>query len=107
MYLPEVRPPALIPNGARASRKRVSYMFNENMYRAIDPMALILSERAYLIWVEIHNPHVPKVAEIQEALRSLSAEEKTSILTRARTLSAFGRAVEEALAGGERTGVAA
>ena len=80
---------------------------NEILFRAIDPMALILSERAYLIWVELHNPHVPKVAEIQESLRSLSAEEKTSILTRARTIAAFGRAVEEALTGGERTGVAA
>ena len=69
---------------------------NESSYAAIDPMALILSGRAYLAWVELHHPHVPKIAEIQEALRSMTPEEQKSTLSRAKTLAAFGKAVEEA-----------
>ena len=68
-----------------------------NEFVAIDPMALILSGRAYLIWAELHHPHVPKVAEIQEALRTVSAEEQKTILARARALAAYGNAVEEAI----------
>ena len=37
--------------------------------QAVDPMYLILSEKAYQIWVEQHYPHVPKVAEVQAVLR--------------------------------------
>jgi hypothetical protein len=72
-------------------------MISDNLYVAIDPMALILSGKAYLIWVEKHHPHVPKVAEIQEALRGITPEEQKDILNRTRTLADYAAAVEEAV----------
>ncbi len=73
-------------------------MISENLYAAIDPMALILSGKAYLIWVEKHFPHVPKVSEIQEALQAMTPEDQKAALSRAKTLAAYGKAVEEAIA---------
>ena len=72
-------------------------MIAESLYAAIDPMALILSSKAYLIWVEIHHPHVPKVAEIQEVLRSMTPEEQKAALHQAQTLANYAKTVEEAM----------
>jgi hypothetical protein len=65
--------------------------------QAIDPMYLLLSGGAYLRWVEQHHPHELKVAEIEAALRAMTAEEQDAALSRAQALVAHGRAVEEAL----------
>jgi len=73
-------------------------MIGEHLYAGIDPMALILSGKAYLIWVEIHHPHVPKVSELQEAVRAMTAEEQKAALSRAKTMAAYGKVVEEAIA---------
>ena len=64
---------------------------------AIDPMALILHGRAYLIWVEKNHPHVPKVAEIREVLGTLSDEERRAVQSSAATLAEFSKNVQEAL----------
>jgi hypothetical protein len=64
---------------------------------AIDPMYLILSGKAYQIWVEAHHPHVPKVADLEKVLRTMSREEQDAALTRAQTLTGYGKAVEEAI----------
>lgn len=64
---------------------------------AVDPMYLILSGNAYLIWAEQHHPHELKVAEITAALRIMTPRERDFALSRARALVAHGRAVEEAL----------
>ncbi len=66
-------------------------------FEAIDPMALVLSPAAYRIWWEKHHPHVPKVAEIQEVIRSMSPDERRAALDRARMLAAYGKVMEEAL----------
>jgi hypothetical protein len=71
---------------------------------AIDPMALVLSESAYLIWVEQHHPHVPEIAEIQAALRVMTPEQQTAALSRARTMAEYAQAVEQAIAAIRRTG---
>lgn len=63
---------------------------------AVDPMSLILSGAAYVVWAEAHNPHVPDVADIAAALRSLPAQERTSTIARARLLGAYANAVLEA-----------
>jgi hypothetical protein len=63
---------------------------------AIDPMALILHGKAYLIWVEKNHPHVPKVAEIREALGTLSEEERRAAHAQATTLAEFSKNVQEA-----------
>jgi hypothetical protein len=72
-------------------------MISDNLYVAIDPMALILSGRAYLIWVEKRHPHVPKVSEIQEALRGITSEERKDILNRTKNLAEYAKAVDEAI----------
>lgn len=64
---------------------------------AIDPMALILSGRAYLIWVELHHPHVPKPADLANILRVMTVEERAVALTRAKSLGAFGNVMEKAI----------
>ncbi|HEX9943721.1 MAG TPA: hypothetical protein VGG03_17050 [Thermoanaerobaculia bacterium] len=72
-------------------------MNGDFFYAAIDPMALVLSGKAYLIWIEKKHPHLPKVAEIREAVRSLSPREQKETLGRARALADFARSVEEAI----------
>jgi hypothetical protein len=63
----------------------------------IDPMALILPARQYVIWAEAHHPHVPKVAEILEMLRSMTAEERNRALDRAGELANYGKVFQEAM----------
>jgi len=67
-------------------------------------MALILSGTAYLIWLEQHHPHEPKIAEIQAALRTMTPEERNAALSRAKSLSMYGQAVEKAIAAIEKSG---
>ena len=67
---------------------------------AIDPMALVLSARAYLIWVELKHPHVPQVAEIRKFLATLSREDREQTAQSATALAAFSRNVQEALGAG-------
>ena len=66
--------------------------------QAIDPMYLILSGKAYLIWIEKKHPHVPKVNEVREAFQSMTAEERKAALSRARTMIEVGKVLEEAVA---------
>ena len=68
-------------------------------YAAIDPMALILSTKAYLIWVEIHHPHEPALPKVAQVIKTLSHEEKKFALARAKAMIAYGKAVEESLEG--------
>jgi hypothetical protein len=65
--------------------------------RAVDPMSLILSERAYRIWVEQHHPHVPKVTEVRTVLQTLTPEEQSAALARAKVMIEYGTTVREAL----------
>lgn len=66
-------------------------------YAAIDPMALLFPSRLYVTLSERLHPHVPKSAEIKEALGRLTPEERLYILTRAKMLANYSRAVEEAV----------
>lgn len=66
-------------------------------YAAIDPLALIFPASVYVKLIEKFHPHVPKVAEITEAVRGLSAAEQNVILSRARAFGAHAKAVEEAI----------
>jgi hypothetical protein len=60
---------------------------------AIDPMALILSGRAYLVYVEKHWPHVPK--NLREILQDMTTKERNAVLNRARALIMQGKAIEK------------
>ncbi len=65
-------------------------------YLAIDPMALILSEKAYLIWVEIHHPNTPlTLKDVAKAYSGMSAQEKKVAGARMDALSAAISAVKE------------
>src|SRR3954447_26413745 len=68
-------------------------------YAAIDPMALLFPSRIYISMSEKLHPHVPKSLEIKEAVGRLTPEERLYILQRARMMSTFSKAVEEAIAG--------
>jgi hypothetical protein len=73
---------------------------------AVDPMSLILSETAYLIWAEAHHPHVPQVADIAAVLRAMPAEQRTFAIARARVLGEYAKAVLEAAAKAGHSGSA-
>ena len=66
-------------------------------YAAIDPMAILFPSRLYISVAERIQPHVPKPTEIKQALGRLTPEERLYILQRARMLSNYSKAVEEAL----------
>jgi len=88
-----------IDAGAQEATIRLRYRPAAHMPggQAVDPMYLILSEKAYLIWVEQHYPHVPRVSEVAAALRVMTHEEQRAALSRARTLTEYGQVVEEAI----------
>jgi hypothetical protein len=66
-------------------------------YVAIDPMALMLSEKAYLMVVEIRHPNTPLTSgEVAKVFGSMNAQEKKVSLARAQALIACGRAIEAA-----------
>ena len=69
-------------------------------HRAVDPMSVILSDEAYLRWVEMHHPDEPLLRKVADVVRSLTGDEKKFALARARALAAYGHAVVEALQGG-------
>jgi hypothetical protein len=66
-------------------------------YVAVDPMALILEGKALDIWYEFKHPHEPKVAEIQQVLRSMTPEEQKATLNRAKDLANYAKAEEKVL----------
>ncbi len=66
-------------------------------YAAIDPIAFLFPSRLYVTLSERLHPHVPKSVEIKEALGRLTPEERLYILTRAKMLASYSKAVEEAV----------
>jgi len=66
-------------------------------YAAIDPMAFLFPSRLYVTLSERLHPHVPKSVEIKEALGWLTPEERLYILTRAKMMASYSKAVEEAV----------
>jgi hypothetical protein len=60
---------------------------------AVDPISLILSGGAYIAWAEGHNPHVPDIADLAAALRSMSVDERSFAVARARVLADTANAV--------------
>ncbi len=55
-------------------------------YVAIDPMAVILPEKYYLIWVEIHHPNTPLVDDLAKLFKRIPAEDKKVILVEPKRL---------------------
>jgi len=69
-------------------------------YAAIDPMALILTGRAYIIWTEWKHPHEPlDTGIIARAMEGLTLDERAVVVARAKEMIAFGKAVVVAAGG--------
>jgi hypothetical protein len=62
-------------------------------YAAIDPMAMILSEDAFLIWCEIHHPNLPNIEEIKELFKRLTPEQKKLAVSKAKIMVQRGEAL--------------
>ena len=71
----------------------MSSFVNTERFVAIDPLALIFSEKFYLILIELLHPHVPVLADV---LKSMPAEEREATLRRANSLAVYAHAVQEA-----------
>ena len=72
-------------------------MLNVHQYVAVDPLALLLSNEAYIRAIEKNHPHVPLVSVVQEVVRSMTPEEKAFALSRAKTFMAYSKVIEEAI----------
>ena len=70
-------------------------MFSEIL--AIDPWALILPSRIYVIFAEKNHPHEPSIAHLAEAIKEMTPEEKSFTRARLNTLNAYTGAVGEVL----------
>ena len=63
---------------------------------AIDPLALLLPSRIYVIIAEKDHPHEPVRVAVEKAMESLNAEEKAAVVARARVLGEVAKLAEEA-----------
>jgi hypothetical protein len=62
----------------------------------IDPMALLLPEHLYLIWLEIHHPNGTVAASLEEAFERATPHDRATAAHRAETLAAAADAVIKA-----------
>ena len=67
---------------------------------AIDPWALILPTRIYLIFVEKLHPHEPVLPRLTAAIKQMTPEEKEFVQARISRLTSYAGAVEKAMTGG-------
>jgi hypothetical protein len=70
-------------------------MFSE--FVAIDPLALIFPTSVYLKLVEKFHPNEPAIAQLGEAVKQMTPDERAFVQARVRTLNAYTGAVEKAL----------
>lgn len=68
---------------------------------AIDPLALILPNRLFLIYMEIRHPRTPISETLSEVFREMTPPEKETIIRRAMALSEMAKTAKE-LANRER-----
>jgi hypothetical protein len=86
------------PGQAAVVRVR-SHQFHWNLpvEVAIDPMALLLSGKAYAIWSELHHPHEPRVADVVPAISAMSPQAREATLRRATVMARYGQTVRAAI----------
>lgn len=63
-------------------------------FREIDPMALILNSRAYLIWWELHHPQ-PDLDEIKQLIERMPPDDRENALAKARAIIGQGKELFE------------
>jgi len=62
---------------------------------AIDPMALILSTKWYLVYLEIHHPREPAIDALAKVFAQMSPAERNTAVQRAKTLESYCQATHE------------
>jgi hypothetical protein len=67
---------------------------------AIDPVALLLPTRLYLIWVELHHPNTPFAASLAKALEKATPEERATVARQAEAVQTAAEAVRKAATAG-------
>ena len=73
-------------------------MVDTRIIAACDPMASILPLKWYLIWVEMHHPHVPSLDTIGKLVSQMSADERKLVVAQAKSVKTLCKAVEEGAA---------
>lgn len=66
---------------------------------AIDPLALLLPTRIYLILVEIHHPNTPLAASLAEALAKATPDERATVGRHVEIVLKAAEAVKQASGG--------
>ena len=69
---------------------------------ALQDSRLVLSDAAYLRWVEQHHPDDPLAGDVEAVVRAMSPAEQRAALTRARALATYGKVVEAAVLAAQR-----
>jgi hypothetical protein len=64
-------------------------------YVAIDIMKLVLNDKAYDIWNQIHHPHEPKIAEIEQLFDRMNEAQRAEAISKVKTLAKFGEMLTE------------
>ncbi len=65
---------------------------------AIDPMAALLPQRVYLIYLEIHHPHVPLSETIAQLSKRMTVAERKLVLAQARAFGEVAACIQEGVA---------
>jgi hypothetical protein len=74
-----------------------------SFFAAIDPVALILPERAYLIYVEMKHPHEPLVETFAKVAKEMTPAEKKEVLANVRGFTELANAVSAAVQHAEKS----
>jgi hypothetical protein len=76
---------------------------NRDIPVAIDPIALILPGKWYLIWLEIHHPRQPVTESLGKLFARMKPDDRSEVLQNARRLSSYCEVVEEAARHADRS----
>ncbi len=74
-----------------------------SFFAAIDPVAMLLSERAYLIYVEMKHPHEPITETLAKVAKELTPAERKAVLTSVRGFTEIANAVSSAVQQAEKS----
>ncbi len=74
-----------------------------SFFAAIDPVALLLSERAYLIYVEMKHPHEPITETLAKVAKELTPAERKAVLSSVREFTEIANAVSSAVQQAEKS----
>lgn len=74
-----------------------------SFFVAIDPVALLLSEKAYLIYVEMKHPHEPLTETFAKVAKQMTVADRKAVLANVRALTELANAVSAAVQQAEKS----